>query len=214
RPQHPRRLPPCLLHRLPRRRDHREPRAERAPGSGQALLPPRRPRLEALEARVAGVHRARARPPERHAQQGGLRRQLHRSRLHAPDHRPADDPEPRARGRLLISASIEANERRMLMHNPTMRFIALFMFSLVGTAGCGTHGELGTGSFTYACVDKSDVDCFSIGIPALMAKGSRGRVSFRDSNGSAFPVTPAAPRIASVVNGNIVFHEAGTVALI
>ncbi len=103
------------------------------------------------------------------------------------------------------------------MHTPTKRFIALFIFSLVGAAGCGTHGELGTGSFDYVCIDKSDVACTSIGslaLPALIAKGSRARVSFRDSNGSAFPVTPAAPRIASVVNGDIVFHEAGTVALI
>jgi len=103
------------------------------------------------------------------------------------------------------------------MRMPKKRCIAVMALAIGGTAGCGTRGELRTGTFTYECVDKSDVACVFLGsasLPALMAKGSRARVNFSDGNDNSFQVLPAAPRLASLENGNIVFHEPGVVALI
>src|SRR5262245_350279 len=98
------------------------------------------------------------------------------------------------------------------MSMPKKRYIAVMGLAIGFTAGCGTRGELRTGTFSYQCVDKSDTACEFIGsapLPALMAKGARARVEFRDGDDNGFQVIPAAPRLASLENGDIVFHEAG-----
>jgi hypothetical protein len=100
------------------------------------------------------------------------------------------------------------------MSMPKKRCIAVMGLAIGFTAGCGTHGELGTGNFSYKCVDKSDASCGSVSLPALMAKGSRANISFSDDDRNNFTVIPAAPRLASLENGAIVFHEAGVVALV
>jgi len=91
--------------------------------------------------------------------------------------------------------------------------------ALAALSGCGTRGELGQGYFEYQCVDKSDVGCsgadISPDIPSLLAQGSRARVQYDpDGAGLFFDVTPAAPRLASVEDGAIAFHEPGEIALL
>jgi len=95
----------------------------------------------------------------------------------------------------------------------------LLGFALAALSGCGTAGELGQGYFEYQCIDASDPTCggldFSPDIPTLIAQSARARVAYDPtSDSTTFEVTPAAPLLASVQDGAIVFHEPGEIALL